>query len=81
MPTTDPASSLPPEGGSFLKGSDEPSPPSFLARSAMPKAGFGDLMRWVVERREAKREQWQRFKHKRKSRGKAKPVTREKPKL
>lgn len=78
MPTTNDASPLPPEGGSFPKGSDEPSPPSFLARSAMPKVGFGDLMKWVVERREAKREQWQRFKHKRKSRGKPKPVTREK---
>ena len=44
----------------------------------MPKGGFGDLMRWVVERRETKREQWQRFKHKRKSRGLPRPVTKEK---
>jgi hypothetical protein len=35
-------------------------------------------MAWVNERRQAKRDQWQRYKHKRKSRGTGKPVTREK---
>ena len=44
----------------------------------MPKAGFGDLMAWVVERRETKRQQWQAYKHKRKSRAKPKPISREK---
>jgi hypothetical protein len=74
--TPDPSPLLP-EGGSFLKGSPEEAP-SFLARSTLPKAGFGDLMAWVVERREAKRQQWQDYKHKRKSQAKPKPISRAK---
>ena len=78
MTSTSDASSLPPEGGSFLKGSDEVSSPSFLSRSPLPKGGFGDLMLWCSRLQQAKRDQWQRYKARRKPRGKAKPLTKEK---